>query len=203
MTVQTIDPQLVAALSEKIIELNQLRGDQRNIFRRRAACSAKTEKAKKAVTRAYDQKRRAERRLTEINRMIEQTSHKSKQEDSIDTLGQKQSKACKRVLTAYHMVNSAYDRLTELRMQLIEAEEAALQARLQYIEKEQPLTSLRYRILVALLGELPAGLVESERMLTRTSKGITIRCNLGWWHIKYDGTVIQLPMPKSSAVVTA
>lgn len=202
MTATQIDPRLVAALSEKIIELNQLRGDQRNIFRRRAACSAKTEKAKKAVTRAYDQKRRAERRLTEINRMIEQTSHKSKQ-DSIDTLGQKQSKACKRVLTAYHMVNSAYDRLTELRMQLIEAEEAALQARLQYIEKEQPLTSLRYRILVALLGELPAGLVESERMLTRTSKGITIRCNLGWWHIKYDGTVIQLPMPKSSAVVTA
>ena len=200
MTIATqIDAQLVAEFVKELKELNQIRGNVHNILQGRARLTRELEKSKKTVRTVYWQKKQAAMYLTEADQLLQEVQEKGDQ-DLVAKVQQKRCKKGKNMLAAYERLNEAYNKVFDLQNRLIQMEEAALQIRMQRMEKEQSLADLQYRVLVALYGNLPLGLIESEHMFTLTKKGLTIRCNLGWWHVKRDGTVMQLPMPKSLAV---
>lgn len=200
MTIATqIDAQLVAEYEMAFRAMRKLYGNVHNILQGRAQLTRRLEKAKKDVKRGHWQKKQAEGYLADVEQALEQAQEANDSTATVKLQQKRQEKADK-VLGAYQRLNIAYDETAKIQNRLIQMEEAALQIRMQRMEKEQSLADLQYRVLVALYGNLPLGLIESEHMFTLTKKGLTIRCNLGWWHVKRDGTVMQLPMPKSLAV---
>ena len=193
MTIATqIDAQLVAEFAQELKELNQIRGNVHNILQGRARLTRELEKAKKTVRTVYWQKKQAAMYLTETDQLLQEVQEKGDQ-DLVAKVQQKRRKKGKSMLAAYERLNEAYDKVFDLQNRLIQMEEAALQIRMQRTEKEQSMSSLRFRILVGILGNLPATLMIHECTAKRTKRGFTLNCNLGRWHVSNDGQVTIIP----------
>ena len=130
--------------------------------------------------------------LTEADQLLQEVQEKGDQ-DLVAKVQQKRCKKGKNMLAAYERLNEAYDKVFDLQNRLIQMEEAALQIRMQRTEKEQSMSSLRFRILVGILGDLPATLMIHECTAKRTKRGFTLNCNLGRWHVSNDGQVTIIP----------
>ena len=193
MTIATqIDAQLVAEFAQELKELNQIRGNVHNILQGRARLTRELEKAKKTVRTVYWQKKQAAMYLTETDQLLQEVQEKGDQ-DLVAKVQQKRRKKGKSMLAAYERLNEAYDKVFDLQNRLIQMEEAALQIRMQRTEKEQSMSSLRFRILVGILGDLPVALMVNECTAKRTKHGFTLNCNLGRWHVSNEGQVTVIP----------
>ena len=202
MTATQIDPRLVAEAIQKLKELKKLKGRLNEVLQQRAAAARKPDATKKRVRVSYGRKEWYRKHLDQAKQELAEAQKRSEQDDLTMNLQRNCRSLGKRLIQAYDVLNLAYDDLIMHQDELIELEEACLDARLQYNEVEQPVTGVQYRILASIVGgNLPVNLI--HKFSTTKNDGLTIQCSIGRWHIKYDGTVMQLPMPKSSAVVTA
>ena len=193
MTIATqIDAQLVAEFVKELKELNQIRGNVHNILQGRARLTRELEKAKKTVGTVYWQKKQAAMYLTEADQLLQEVQEKGDQ-DLVAKVQQKRRKKGKSMLAAYGRLNEAYNKVFDLQNRLIQMEEAALQIRMQRTEKEQSMSSLQFRILVGILGDLPVALMINECTAKRTKHGFTLNCNLGCWHVSNEGQVTVIP----------
>ena len=193
MTARTIDPKLVAEAVSVLKKTNQFKC-RLNAVQQQCAAAERRLKAYSLQTRnAYLAKERLEKRRSEVKELIADTNKAEKMQKKYYCIGEQ-------LADVYTKLSRLHKAQVQAQDKLIYLEEEALQLQLQQLEVQALSTSVRYRIVQQIAGQVPAGFLQEATFTVTKKGGITVRHYLGGWHISPDGKVAALPLPALAAV---
>ena len=197
MTVQTIDPRLVAEFIEKLNDLRQLRGQvlpslqHKRAVARRALNMADNEMWQKNLEREE-----AAKGLAKAKEALKKANPDQEGRSGMAKLRQKRSKAGRKYVKTLTSIEQGYEKVFDCQDVYIEAQEMELKANMQRTNLEREVQKLELRILAVVVPDKAASAADEHYKFQIRAEGILLR-RYGHNHrlIATDGSIVELSKP--------